>query len=1355
MTQNMQFFSDMPTPLKAGLLMAGGATPLGILTYMNPQIGFVVFAGMAIVGVLMVLFWKIIRFFKMRKAAPFESGIIQQPPSKKITDPKKIADLDGLRRKFEEGIETFKTAGKNLYDFPWYLIVGEPGSGKTEAIRHCNIGFPPGLQDEFQGAGGTLNMNWWFTDHAVILDTAGRLLFEEVEAGQSSEWKEFLKLLKKSRNNCPINGVFLVIPADSLIKDTADEIEQKANKIARQFDIIQRALDVRFPVFVLITKSDLITGFRDFFENVQDPELQHQIFGWSNPGSLDEPYNPDFIEQHLKAIQGRLYRRRLALMQQMTIEGGEDKDLRQADALYSFPHSLKKLAPRMGRYLELIFSVGSQWSCKPLFFRGIYFTSAMQEGSALDAELAEALGISVDSLPDGRVWTRNRAYFLRDLFIRKVFQEKGLVTRATNASRQHTRRKAALFSAAIICVLILFSFTWLAYRKFRGSVGDLEKYITVLTEGDAYKYLKVIAKDYEYEGGTKSPLDNILNSEFHFQLAQAIEKSDPQRYPLVSTFLSRAIDRNQLNRSQRILYQNSVLAPFFLCTAKLLMNENEWKKENIEPLKQCILTRTGQIERLGNCENLLDPLQQYISSKSNDSWEKYPNNKVNLHYLLADKEELNTFIKQDYFWDSVQLWGEVDKAIRYSIDNLRKKYSDWQDNIAQEDLDLSKILELFNKYENEERELLGSSFKLDQWHQKCLVLQGLKKEIEEVLRKNEAIAKSDSLEKIYDTMIYQHTKEIEESVGVLLGAFPDYEFNLDGQEKTDDGDRLNYYDLYQDLLKHKNTLMEKIEKEKTGTQEKLRNLDEIFWGKINQLRKYEIRYQAYETADGFTTDSSGFQRLESYSQKISEIDIKPSISTYEELDYKSACRNYVICSAMDALPDNVEELKKLIFENDQKTNNEYDDTIVKGIKDPLDQIEKEIPDNQNLGSKFRAKKKIWDDYLGEYKKYWSQKYVMDEIEKRVRFSRLGISTWKDLQKISKESEIREKIKSDYWDVQEKATASLSVVGPSGGIKADDKNIMSFVDCWADLSSLGTDPQLVWNEIFNQIHAKQAVWKEKYCVYSTKSENFLIDFYRAAFAAEALDLLASDVGKNRKECKNKIEELAQYFPFNQSATNEISSEKLQKMKAGIENLLPSEGSKISGIELKIYDLETDADNSLKDKFKELQDRMNKTLNDFDKIGLNDSEIRRYRRIKTILDCMPVEDRQSAWISVIPAGKKYCKDSSYRGHNEFKRAFKINDQEMGDTSPGNTNLYELAYPNQGINIQVYQYTDYINLRETFTYGGDWAIFRMILDTGRFYRRDGKVWYLDYDLGEGDHLYLKIEFEKELPDLAVWLK
>ena len=271
-------------PIKVGLFVIIGGGILAAMMLMIPfRVFLIIFIGLVVVALILLFYQRLLKWIKQRKAAPMERGVLANTSTapQGISQAAQFARLDDLRKKFEEGITKFRAAGKSLYNFPWYTIVGEPGSGKTEAVRHCNVGFPPGLQDQFQGSGGTLNMNWWFTDHAVILDTAGRLMFEEVETGGSDEWKEFLKLLKKYRPRCPMNGVFLVIPADSLIKDTSDEIEQKASKIARQFDVIQRTLDVRFPVFVVITKSDLINGFREFLTTSRI--LSFSIKSWDGP----------------------------------------------------------------------------------------------------------------------------------------------------------------------------------------------------------------------------------------------------------------------------------------------------------------------------------------------------------------------------------------------------------------------------------------------------------------------------------------------------------------------------------------------------------------------------------------------------------------------------------------------------------------------------------------------------------------------------------------------------------------------------------------------------------------------------------------------------------------------------------------------------------------------------------------------------------------------------------------------------------------------------------------------------------------------------------------------------------------
>ncbi|HMN40554.1 MAG TPA: type VI secretion protein IcmF/TssM N-terminal domain-containing protein [Phycisphaerales bacterium] len=463
MSTLLKLFANMPPITKVVVLLLGLAGIGGMIWLFGGTAAiFVVIGGLVLIVALMWAYEGVLGMMARKKAAPMLRSISANAAAtpSSITAPARRARLDDLRKNFDTGIDKFRAAGKNLYALPWYVLVGEPGSGKTEAIRHCNVGFPPGLQDQLQGAGGTLNMNWWFTNHAVILDTAGRLLFDEVEPGTTDEWQEFLKLLKRNRPHCPINGMLLAIPAESLIKDTADVLEKKAGRIAEQLDSIQRALGVRFPVFVLITKSDLINGFREFFDEITDPALQHQMMGWTNPAPLDAPFNPELIGEHLRTVQRRLAKRRAGLLQDpINTENAGRSRADQVDALYAFPDAMVRIGPRLQRYLGMIFTAG-EWAQAPLFLRGIYFTSSMREGAALDQELAEAFGVSLESLPEGKVWERDRAYFLRDLFVSKVFKEKGLVTRAESTKAQLRARNTLVYGLGGVGLVLLAALTW-------------------------------------------------------------------------------------------------------------------------------------------------------------------------------------------------------------------------------------------------------------------------------------------------------------------------------------------------------------------------------------------------------------------------------------------------------------------------------------------------------------------------------------------------------------------------------------------------------------------------------------------------------------------------------------------------------------------------------------------------------------------------------------------------------------------------------------------------------------------------------------------------------------------------------
>ena len=134
------------------------------------------------------------------------------------------AEAVQLRERFEEAVATLKQkrrSGHTLYELPWYMIIGAPGSGKTTALVNSGLNFPLEQRSgkgALRGVGGTRNCDWWFTDEAVLLDTAGRYTTQDSDAGaDSAGWSEFLALLRKYRKRRPINGVILAISAQDLM----------------------------------------------------------------------------------------------------------------------------------------------------------------------------------------------------------------------------------------------------------------------------------------------------------------------------------------------------------------------------------------------------------------------------------------------------------------------------------------------------------------------------------------------------------------------------------------------------------------------------------------------------------------------------------------------------------------------------------------------------------------------------------------------------------------------------------------------------------------------------------------------------------------------------------------------------------------------------------------------------------------------------------------------------------------------------------------------------------------------------------------------------------------------------------
>lgn len=403
--------------------------------------------------VIFVLIWAIGGLRKVgsrKRSKDFENDLGQH--TRAPASQEEIREAVGeLSEQWKHAMLELKESRTNIYELPWFLLIGEPQSGKSTTLRESGIEFPIG-KDALSGAGGTRNCDWWIAEDAVILDTAGRFSFQEEVAPDRHEWEHFLGLLKKHRKECPINGALVVIPATSLTEDTPDEQEAKAKNIRKKLVELQKQLEIRFPVFILVTKADRVLGFTEFFAPL-DPHDKGQIFGWSNPEDK-ERWDPASFGETFADLVRRMHKIRLRLLRNVS-----DSD--QADRLFVFPEELAALEEPLHLYLDTIFR-SSRFE-EPFILRGFYLTSGLQEGRPIARACRDLLRVQAGD-PQGvledleSIFARQYAFFIRDLYEKKVFPEQGLV-RQTFKAREKDKRNKRLFygliGAAVVAAFLL------------------------------------------------------------------------------------------------------------------------------------------------------------------------------------------------------------------------------------------------------------------------------------------------------------------------------------------------------------------------------------------------------------------------------------------------------------------------------------------------------------------------------------------------------------------------------------------------------------------------------------------------------------------------------------------------------------------------------------------------------------------------------------------------------------------------------------------------------------------------------------------------------------------------------------
>jgi type VI secretion system protein ImpL len=427
-----------------------------------------------IVIIALVGGWLLYRLFKRLRAFNKSDRLLTavvaqpQPQAEKARTPAEVAKL---RERFEEAVGALKQqrrTGRSLYDLPWYVIIGAPGSGKTTALLNSGLRFP--LEQRvgkgaLRGVGGTRNCDWWFTDEAVFLDTAGRYTTQDSDASSDSVgWSEFLTLLKKYRPRRPLNGVIVTVSVQDLLDPSTRDsyIEAARTRLAE----LHRELNTQLPVYVMVTKCDLVDGFAEYFEDLT-AEGRAQVWGVTFP--YDKTVSneaPAAYPAEFDALMTRLNERVFERLEEL-------RDARRRTKTFAFPQQMGTLRELLTQWISEVF--GAPEFDGRVLLRGVYFTSGTQEGTPFD-RLLGTIGRTFRAA-DAVMTPRGpgKAYFVEHLLKTVMIGESGLA----GVNRKLELRNASLLLGGYIAtgLIAALAVIWLtvAYNRNSDFLGRIKK----------------------------------------------------------------------------------------------------------------------------------------------------------------------------------------------------------------------------------------------------------------------------------------------------------------------------------------------------------------------------------------------------------------------------------------------------------------------------------------------------------------------------------------------------------------------------------------------------------------------------------------------------------------------------------------------------------------------------------------------------------------------------------------------------------------------------------------------------------------------------------------------------------------
>ncbi|MCC4236401.1 type VI secretion system membrane subunit TssM [Vibrio anguillarum] len=370
-----------------------------------------------------------------------------------------------------------------LYALPWYLVLGLENAGKTSLINRSgqNFVFSSVMRASGQKSENPYSFDWWIGDESVLIDPDGELLTQGNHSNDNDGamerrlWLHFVNWLERTRSRRPLNGIVLALDVSHLATATATERKAYANLLRARLRELMETLSTRLPVYIALTKLDLLHGFEPFFKHYSRSQREDVLGFTFSLDSIDDLDN--WLNEFSKDYSQFVERINDVLPHAVSVP----MDLEERNAIYSFTRQISGLKEILLQFFNDALA-SDQFSTSALV-RGAYFTSVYQQGvptNAFDDAASRRYGLD-HAINKAQQAKNSTVYFTQKLFNNIIYPEAGLASDNFRVAKQK-RRLIGLSVVACSIATVLLVGTW--HRYYLSNVKHSD---AVLAKVNEYK----------------------------------------------------------------------------------------------------------------------------------------------------------------------------------------------------------------------------------------------------------------------------------------------------------------------------------------------------------------------------------------------------------------------------------------------------------------------------------------------------------------------------------------------------------------------------------------------------------------------------------------------------------------------------------------------------------------------------------------------------------------------------------------------------------------------------------------------------------------------------------------------------